>query len=308
MSQHQVRLRAETVPAGQEPSRDQTLPGSWRDELDDFLRAISGAFIFATPLLYTMEMWWIGMTAELWKLLLFLGVAFLICLGLARSRTGGFKQEESTFATIEQAVDVVAVGLIGAVVVLAVLDRITVGDPLESVIGKVLVQAVPLAIGAAVANAIFGKRGEKNRTGDDDEGQAGSPKDSWKELRADLSATFIGALFLSFSIAPTDEVEVLGAALDYRHQIALIGLSLLLSYVIVFASGYSAGPRSQSGPFQSPLTETIFAYVVALLVALASLYLFDRVEPGDPLAHIIAMVLVLGFPATVGGAAGRLVV
>ena len=304
------RASARAQPAPSRTGSRQASPGSWRAELDDILRAVSGAFIFATPLLYTMEMWWIGMTAELWKLLLFLGVAFLICLGLAHTRSGGFKEDTSLFATIEQAVDVVAVGLVGAVVVLAVLNRIAPDDPLESVAGKILVQMVPLAIGASVANAIFGQRGERNRQGDEDEAQEpdAGQDDIWRALRADLAATFIGALFLSFSIAPTDEVESLAAGLDYPHAIALIALSLLLSYVIVFASGYSAGPGDQPGPFQNPLTETVLAYVVSLLVAAAALFLFDRVEPSDPLQHTVAMVLVLGFPATVGSAAGRLVI
>jgi uncharacterized membrane protein len=47
---------------------------------------------------------------------------------------------------------------------------------------------------------------------------------------------------------------------------------------------------------------------LSLLVALAALLLFDRIEWGDPLGEIVTMVLVLGLPAAVGGAAGRLVV
>jgi putative integral membrane protein (TIGR02587 family) len=279
--------------------------GGWRDELYDILRAVSGGFIFATPLLYTMEMWWIGTTAELWKLLLFLGLASLITLGLARTRTGGFKEDSGLFATIEQTVDGVAVGLVGAVVVLTVLNRIQVGDPLESILGKVIVQAVPLSIGAAVANAIFGRHGERSREGEEQEGQAQSAKQAFL---ADFGATTIGAIFLAFSIAPTDEVPMLAAELDYAHQLALISLSLLLSYVIVFASGFGTGQHEQAGAFQSPLTETFLAYLLSLLVVLISLFLFDQIDREDPLGHIVAMVLVLGLPATIGGAAGRLVV
>jgi len=104
--------------------------------VDDFVRAASGAFVFAVPLLYTMEMWWIGTTADLWTLLLFLGVAFLIAFGLARSHTGGFKQETGLAAGLEQAVDVVAVGLVAAVVVLVVLNRISPAEPVDSILGK----------------------------------------------------------------------------------------------------------------------------------------------------------------------------
>jgi putative integral membrane protein (TIGR02587 family) len=301
----QSRKQADAVSQGRERGTGKHRPGSWRSELQDILRAVSGGFIFATPLLYTMEMWWIGTTAELWKLLLFLGVALLIGLGLARTRSGGFKEETGAFATIEQAVDGVAVGLVGAVVVLTVLNRIQWGDSLDSILGKVVVQAVPLSIGAAVANAIFGPHGERSRQGDEEDGET---QDAKQAFVADFGATIIGAIFLGFSIAPTDEIRLLAAKLDYSHQLALIGLSLVLTYVIVFASGFGVGQHEQKGAFQSPLTETVLAYVLSLLVALVSLYLFDRIEPVDPLGQIVAMVLVLGLPASVGGAAGRLVV
>ncbi len=277
----------------------------WRDELGGILRAVSGGFIFATPLLYTMEMWWIGTTAELWKLLLFLGIAALITFGLARSRSGGFKEETSRFSSLEQALDGIAIGLVGAVIVLTALNRIELGDPLEIVLGKVIVQAVPLCIGAAVANAIFGPHGERSREGEELNGEEQSAKQAFL---ADFGATMIGSIFLAFSIAPTDEVPMLAAELDYAHQLALIALSLALTYVIVFASGFGTGQHEQRGPFQSPLTETVLAYLLSLLVALVALTLLDRVEWGDPLGEIVAMVLVLGLPATIGGAAGRLVV
>lgn len=288
--------------------------GTWRDELDDFARAVSGAFVFAIPLLYTMETWWIGESAELPKLLLFLAGGFLVAFGLARTTTGGFKAETSLGASLEQAVDVVAVGLVGGVVVLLVLNQIGPGDPPAAVLGKVVLQAVPLAIGASVANAIFGPRGDKNRQGDDGDGEpagtgSGSkPGDARHELLADLGATVVGAIFVGLAIAPTAEIPMLAAEMELGHELALVGLSLLLSYAVVFASGFGTGQGEQSGPFQHPLTETAFAYVVSLLVALACLALFDQIEAGDAPAEVLSMVLVLGLPTAIGGAAGRLVV
>jgi putative integral membrane protein (TIGR02587 family) len=305
MIARQARSDADGAGPGVERSRRRGRAGSWWRELQDILRAVSGGFIFATPLLYTMEMWGIGTTAELWKLLLFLGVAAVITFALARSRSGGFKEETSRFASVEQAIDGVAIGLVGAVVVLTVLNRIQLGEPLDSVLGKVIVQAVPLTIGAAVANTIFGPHGERSRQGDEESGDAQS---AGQAFIADFGATIIGAVFLAFSIAPTDEVPLLAAELDYAHALALIALSLLLTYVIVFASGFGVGQHEQRGPFQSPLTETVLAYLLSLLVALAALFLFDQIAWGDPLGNVLMMVLVLGLPAAVGGAAGRLVV
>jgi putative integral membrane protein (TIGR02587 family) len=302
---NQTPSNADAAGPGREWSGRDRRPITWRSELQDVLRAIGGGFIFATPLLYTMEMWWIGSTAELWKLMLFLGVAALISLGLAHSRSGGFKEETNHVASIEQAVDGVAIGLVGAVIVLTVLNRIQLGDPLDGVLGKVIVQAVPITIGSAVANAIFGPHGERSREGDEESGERQS---AGQAFIADFGATIIGAIFLAFSIAPTDEVPALAADLDYAHALALIALSLLLTYIIVFASGFGIRQHEQQGPFQSPLTETVLAYVLSLLVALVALSLFDRIEWGDPLGEIVTMVLVLGLPAAVGGAAGRLVV
>ena len=99
---------------------------------------------------------------------------------------------------------------------------------------------------------------------------------------------------------------MLATGLDYIHLAFLVAFSLLLSYGIVFESGFD---RTQpEGLFQRPITETTLAYVVSLIVALLSLYLFNQIEPGDPLRSVIEQTLVLGLPMTIGGAAGRLVI
>ena len=35
----------------------------WRSELNDIVRGGCGGFLFGIPLLYTMEVWWIGSSA-----------------------------------------------------------------------------------------------------------------------------------------------------------------------------------------------------------------------------------------------------
>jgi uncharacterized membrane protein len=82
--------------------------GQWAKEFDDLAEAFSGAFLFGTPLLFTMEMWWIGTYSELWRLLIFLGLALMVNTVL--SYMAGFKQENTFFAAIMQAIEAVAVG------------------------------------------------------------------------------------------------------------------------------------------------------------------------------------------------------
>lgn len=278
--------------------------GGWGREIKDFARAFSGAYIFGIPLLFTMEMWWLGEYAALWKLLAFLLVALAANFGF--SYAAGFKRETSLGSALQQAVEALAVGIVAATVMLLVLNRIQPGDPLDTIAGTIVIQAVPLSIGASVANEIFGRRGERQRQAEDHGNSNEAGLKPWQELFSDLGATVIGGIFVGFSIAPTEEIPMLAAELDFGHLLALIGLSLLVSYASVFASGFDGA--IPEGPFQKPLTETTLAYVVSLLVAGASLYFFNQIEPGDSLRAVVAQTLVLGLPTTIGGAAGRLVI
>jgi putative integral membrane protein (TIGR02587 family) len=280
-------------------SRDER--GPWRRELDDFL----GAFLFGMPLLFTMEMWWLGTLIRPWELLVLLAIAFVANLGLARF--GGFKRQEARdFADyVEQSIDAVAVGAIASTTVLLVLNRIDFGDPLDAMLGKIVVQTVPLSIGASVANLVFAPG--KSREGDS-ENRPGIG--AWQVVLRDLGATAAGAIFIGSSIAPTEEVVMLAHQMTYLHVLALIGFSILLTYAIVFESGFHVGGRAPrvDGLAQTPQAETALAYLLSLSVAAVVLFLFNRAELGDPLAHLVSQTFVLGLPTAIGGAAGRLVV
>lgn len=290
---------------------------AWKDELDDFVRAFSGAFLFGVPFLWTMEMWWIGTYAELWKLLLFLGLSFLLNMHLAYFT--GFKEKTTFRSSVGEAVDAMAVGVVSSAVVLFALNRIGPGRPLDSMLGMIVIQAIPLSIGASAANALL-RWGKESRTGEEasDEteasGETGSDESEresrWRATLNDFGATVVGGVFIGFSIAPTDEVSMLAAQIGPWHELGLILLSLVMTYAIVFESGFTSREREVESPgyLQRPLTETVVAYLLSLLVALVALYFFDRIEIGDPFYAVLSQVVVLGFPTAIGGAAGRIVV
>lgn len=281
------------------------------------MRAISGAYLFGVPLLYTMEMWWLGRYVDTGRLLLILAVALVANFGLAC--VAGFKQDRSLGGTLEQTINAVAVGAVAAAVVLLVLNRIGPHDPPQSVLGLIVVQALPLSIGASLANAVFA-RGERRQGhgegghGSDHQGETAQNGEQatdnvWNPLLNDVGATTIGAVFVSATIAPTDEVPMLAARLQYPHLLALIALSLLVGYAIVFASGFDPRAGGQDARlFQHPATETTLSYLVSLAVAAGILFLFRQIGSEDQPFSILQQTLVLGLPATVGGAAGRIVV
>ena len=59
---------------------------------------------------------------------------------------------------------------------------------------------------------------------------------------ADVGATVTGAVFVALAIAPTDEVRMLASAMNARWVLTLVGVSLLVSYAIVFEAGFTNEP------------------------------------------------------------------
>lgn len=282
--------------------------GPWQRELDAFVRAFAGAFLFGVPSLYTLETWELGSQLEPRPLLAFVALALVAGLGLAYF--AGFKLEQpSLAASVEQSVEALAVSVVSALAVLLALNRITPADPLSEIVGKLTVQVVPLAMGVAVANALFSpgrthgwERGEQER-------RRRAPVGVWRATVGDLAATVAGGALIGFSIAPTEEIQRLAGGLTLGHQLGLVGLSLACTHAIVFASGFDPERRlpRPRGIFRHPTSETVAAYLVSLLVAFGALCLFGRLSPETPLAFALAQVLVLGLPTAIGGAAGRLV-
>ncbi len=165
-----------------------------------------------------MEMWWIGTYIDPSRLLLLLAFAFAANLTL--THFAGFGKGHSFGQTMNQTFDSLAVGLISSLLVLVVLNRVGPSDPLDAVLGQIVVQAVPLSIGASLANAIFSGGG---RGGEEQEGQP------VRSILKDMSATAVGAAFVASTIAPTVEIPLLATELGNLHELALIGLSLVIS-------------------------------------------------------------------------------
>jgi putative integral membrane protein (TIGR02587 family) len=310
--------------AGQSSAVDtseQAAPGPWRRELTDLVRAASGGLLFGAPLLYTMEVWWTGSHTspeQVAAVLVLLTVPVFLL-----NQTEGFRTSRDVRVADAAAdtVEAVAVGLVVTAGVLVLLREITVVDPLATDLGKVMYEAIPFCLGIGVArHFLLGSRdaddeGDESADGADsaDDADAGSGGDAEADAGlsgtlADLGATTIGALFVSLSIAPTDEVPLISSTMTAPWLLLLMACSLAVSYAIVFVAGFSRQDQrnSQVGIFQRPLTETIVCYLIALVTAALLLWIFQRgLEPWNDL---VTRVVVLGFPACIGGAAGRLAI
>ena len=283
-------------------------PPGWRQESHEYLRGLSGAFLLGIPLIYTMEMWWIGKYLTLPNQLSLLGFALLVNYALAS--VGGFRRSKAVLGNFEEALDATAIGAIGSTVILAVLNRISWHEPFGSNLGLILLQTVPLSIGASVANILFA-RVETDDAQENTSHQHQRAKRSTVGQRTltDIGATIAGAVIIGFSIAPTEEIPMLANELGWVHELSIVAISLVITYAIVFASGFEPqGELQDHGIFQHPISETTISYIVALGLSFVMLMLFDQISLEDPLGSIASQVLVLGLPAAIGGAAGRVAI
>jgi putative integral membrane protein (TIGR02587 family) len=287
------------MPTASSPT--QTNP--WAAEGIDLVRAVSGGLLFGIPLLYTMEVWWVGSYTAPSRVLGVLLLSFLPVWFL--NKTSGFRSgSDVRFADAAMdAIETVAIGIVSAAALLFLLKELTLTTPLNEAVGKVAFEAMPFAIGTALAQH-FLRRG---RDESDDDNTA-TDDSEWHATVADIGATLIGAIFIGFNIAPTDEVPMISSALGPYALVAVILVSLVVSFCIVFVAGFSNEDqrKSQRGLFQHPISETVACYLVSLIAAGVMLWYFQRFDASAPWQATMSHIIVLGLPASVGGAAGRL--
>jgi putative integral membrane protein (TIGR02587 family) len=275
----------------------------WLTEVDDLIRGACGGFLFGIPLLYTMEVWWIGSIVEPPLMLVAIAITYLVVFLL--NRTAGFRKIEKNRAVdaARDSVEAISVGIVCATVMLVLLHEISFSIPLDEALGKVLFESLPFTLGVALANQVL----------NGDRGGYGNRRRHRSEINATLSdvgATLIGAAVIALNIAPTDEVVMLASAFSGGRLLAIIAASLVISYGIVFQSGFADQQKrmQQQGIFQRPMSETLASYLVSLAAAAFMLWFFQQLSFNDPWTLWLRYTLILGLPATIGGAAGRLAV
>lgn len=276
-------------------------------ELDEFAHGAAGGFLFGIPLLYTMEFWVTGPKISMPHALALLGLS--IGISLVFVATIGFREKEPPGwdDILAETVDTVGISIVVTVVTLFALGKIDSAMPLDIAMGRIALELLPVSLGVAIANHILPR--QEGRQGQEEDRQAGKTRRVGATTR-DLVASGGGALLLSLNIAPTDEVGLLAAELSELRLIGLMLFSLLISYMIVFEAGFHNQQlrRESQGALQHPLTETIVAYIVALLVCAGTLWGVGALSPATTFGTILSMTVVLAFPGALGAAAGRLAV
>jgi putative integral membrane protein (TIGR02587 family) len=258
-------------------------------------RAFAGAVIFGLPLLMTMEMWWLGFYMPAWKLalLLILFFPFLVLL----SWHVGF---EPTFSWRDDVVDALvayAVGFASSSLVLWLLGELGSDMSLREIVGKVSLQAVPASIGALLSQAQLGDR-------DVTQLPRGGVARYWSEL----FIMGVGALYLAFNVAPTDEMMMIAMGLSQLGTVVLILVSVAAMHTFVYAVAFRGRPedRETASVWSVLMRFTVAGYALVFLISAYMLWSFGRLD-GLSAVSALQAVAVLGFPAAIGAAAARLI-
>jgi putative integral membrane protein (TIGR02587 family) len=257
-------------------------------------RAFAGAVLFALPLLMTMEMWWLGfhMAPVRLALLLALFFPFLVVL----SWHAGF---EPTFSWRDDVVDAFvayAVGFAASALLLWLLGALDRAMSWREVAGKVSLQALPASIGALLAQTLLGERET-----------AGTARGGATAYASELFIMAVGALFLAFNVAPTEEMLLIAWRLGPLRAALLMLMSLAVIHTFVYSVAFRGRPKHRpvSG-WSLFLRFSVVGYAITLLLCAWLLWSFGRLD-GLALAAALQCIAVLGLPAAVGAAAARLI-
>lgn len=125
----------------------------WASEINDIIRGACGGFLFGIPLLYTMEVWWVGSIAKPPMVMLAIALTFIIVFLL--NRTEGFRKARHgnrPYEGITDTVEAMAIGLACSALILLLLQELTPETSLREIVGKIVFESVPFTLGVALAN------------------------------------------------------------------------------------------------------------------------------------------------------------
>jgi putative integral membrane protein (TIGR02587 family) len=266
-------------------------------------RAFAGALIFSIAMLMTMEMWWMGFYMAPARLALFTLVAVLLLLRLAHD--WGFADSVTWRAAVIDAFVGYAVGLLTAAVVLPLLGVIEWGMAPQEIVGKLALQAIPGAIGALLARSQLGERDQGNE--EKEQAQENAAASEAQRYGAELFTMIVGALFVAFNVAPTEEITLISYMMTPWHGIAAVLLALVILHVFVYEVDFRGEHKRPQGMgfWMLFLRFTVVGYALVLLTCWYLLWTFGRLDDTS-VAAALMMTVVLGFPGTLGAAAARL--
>ena len=266
-------------------------------------RGITGALIVAgVTILLTAETWRLAWERPAWHLLAYAAVGLAVVMLIVRS-TGFRVEEEQTngaqYNPLRLAVDfaqLVLQSVVAALIVLVMYGIVDPATPVHVIARMALLQIVPLGFGAALANRLLHEMEDK-----DDSAERAS-------LPVNVAIFATGAIFFSMPLGASIEMNILAASADWLHLAAIIAVSLLAAYLILYELEFRGQSRRTIERRWAVLVhagQVCIVYAVGIVVSAVLLWGFGYLSYSP--AVDVQKLVVLSFPTTVGGAAARVI-
>ena len=272
-------------------------PPSVADSLREYGRGFAGGLLFSLPLLYTMEVWWAGFIAQPQRLLALLALTFVLLLGY--NRYAGLRHDATWSEVAIDSVEELGLGILTSAGVLFLIGRIGPSISREEMLGKIVVEAAIVAVGFSVGSAQLG-------SGDRDTGKGGGGDDDPPTFAHQLVMAACGAILFAANVAPTEEILMIAVETAPLRLVGLAALSIALAGGILYYVDFKGADRfAAPGRKLDVLMGVVMTYAVALAASAVLLWFFGRFD--QIAAGVCArQIAVLGFPAALGAATGRL--
>ena len=275
----------------EQQSDQRTERSAQRRFLLEVSRAFAGSVLFSFPILMTMEMWHFGLVLDRFRIAVFVAVSLPLLVAFTRYLGFRSSKDPAWIPTLVDAAVTLLVGVVSSIVMLSIFSVISPLDPLAVVIPSIAIQAVPASIGAAFAREQVGDSASQDLPG----GYSGQ-----------LLVMLMGAVVLSLNVAPTEEMLLLGVMMGPWRLIGLAVLSLVVLHAIVYGLQFRGQHEPSADLLRTILKFTLAGYLLALAVSAFLLWVFGRLE-GAGMVAVVSQTVVLGFPASLGAAAGRII-
>jgi len=261
-------------------------------------RGVAGALlVLGISFTYTIETWWLASQVPIAHLLGFVFAGLVLVLVITRNI--GFRDQSidrgETAARVSlytEFAEVVFQSLVAGYGMLFLFGIVTLKHHIGVLIRIGLVQLVPLAFGASLANELLS--GEQEEVP-----ELAFP---WN-----IGVYAIGAVFVAGPIAPTEEVVILAVQSGWRRLAAILLVTLFLTYAVLYELEFRGQSRRQPGSRALGLGQACVVYVVGGVVALGLLIATGDIG-GQPLSMWVQQTIVLAFPASIGASGARVVI
>lgn len=243
-----------------------------------------------------MEVWWAGFTLHPGRILIYVIVTFGLLL--LYNRFAGLRRDASWWEVAIDSVEEMGIGIVLSFLILWLTGRIHGGMEWGEMSGKLIMEAMTVAIGVSVGTAQLGVSddGDDGVSCDDDE----------NGYFPQTAIALCGAVLFAANVAPTDEIAVMAMECQPDKLLGVALFSMLMGGVILHFAGFRGSNRHVlTGSCIHAVRGIFTTYGIALLASAGLLWFFGKLD-GDSFSLGLAKTVVLGLPAVLGASAGRL--